>query len=94
MNWPAPTWPILGPFLDLDVSSARRLLDPDGIMDEVEGKRVLCLASGGGQQSAAFALLGAEVTVFDISETQLSVTASPPRTTACQFGRSRATCAI
>ena len=32
---------------------------------------VLCLAAGGGQQSVAFALLGANVTVFDLSETQL-----------------------
>jgi ubiquinone/menaquinone biosynthesis C-methylase UbiE len=32
---------------------------------------VLCLASGGGQQSVAFALLGAEVTVLDIAEGQL-----------------------
>jgi SAM-dependent methyltransferase len=32
---------------------------------------VLCLASGGGQQSAAFALLGAYVTDFDLSVTQL-----------------------
>ena len=35
------------------------------------GKAVLCLAGGGGQQSAAFALLGAHVTVFDLSEAQL-----------------------
>jgi SAM-dependent methyltransferase len=32
---------------------------------------VLCLAAGGGQQSVAFALLGANVTVLDISEAQL-----------------------
>jgi SAM-dependent methyltransferase len=32
---------------------------------------VLCLAAGGGQQSSAFALLGAEVTVLDISQEQL-----------------------
>jgi SAM-dependent methyltransferase len=32
---------------------------------------VLCLAAGGGQQSVAFALLGAHVTVFDLSDTQL-----------------------
>jgi SAM-dependent methyltransferase len=59
------------PFLDLDAGGALRMLDPDGMIGEVKGKRVLCLASGGGQQSAAFALLGAEVTVFDLSETQL-----------------------
>ncbi len=40
-------------------------------MGEVEGRRVLCLASGGGQQSAAFGVLGAEVTVFELSPAQL-----------------------
>ena len=34
-------------------------------------KKVLCLASGGGQQSAMFSLLGADVTVADISQGQL-----------------------
>jgi SAM-dependent methyltransferase len=33
---------------------------------------VLCLAGGGGQQSAAFALLGARVTVVDLSDAQLA----------------------
>jgi len=40
-------------------------------MGDVSGKDVLCLAGSGGQQSAAYALLGANVTVLDISETQL-----------------------
>jgi 2-polyprenyl-3-methyl-5-hydroxy-6-metoxy-1,4-benzoquinol methylase len=35
-------------------------------------KDVLCLACGGGQQSIAFALLEANVTVFDLSEAQLN----------------------
>jgi SAM-dependent methyltransferase len=60
------------PALDLDEASARRMLDPRGLLGSVEGKGVLCLASGGGQQSAAFGLLGADVTVFDLSETQLA----------------------
>jgi 2-polyprenyl-3-methyl-5-hydroxy-6-metoxy-1,4-benzoquinol methylase len=37
----------------------------------VKGKDVLCLASSGGQQSAAFGVLGANVTVFDLSENML-----------------------
>ena len=37
----------------------------------IKGKKVLCLASGGGQQSAMFSLLGADVTVVDISQGQL-----------------------
>lgn len=59
------------PWLDLDSSSAGRRLDPAGMLGEVEGKTVLCLAGGGGQQSVAFALLGARVTVVDLSHAQL-----------------------
>src|SRR5262245_23876261 len=59
------------PDWSLDVASARAKLDPEGRLGEIEGKAVLCLASGGGQQSAAFALLGASVTVLDLSEEQL-----------------------
>ena len=59
------------PMLDLTPESARKLVDPEGVMDEPADRDVLCLAGGGGQQSAAFALLGARVTVLDLSETQL-----------------------
>ena len=38
---------------------------------DVKGKDVLCLAAGGGQQSAVFGLLGAWVTVLDLAEGQL-----------------------
>src|SRR5207244_1355158 len=44
---------------------------PPGVLADVEGKEVLCLASGGGQQSAVFGLLGARVTVVDLAEGQL-----------------------
>lgn len=61
------------PKLDLDVNKARDylMLDRLGITGDLEEKKVLCLASGGGQQSAAFALLGADVSVLDISHSQL-----------------------
>lgn len=59
------------PMLDLTPETARQWLDPYGVMGEVAGQRVLCLSSGGGQQSAAFALLGADVTVVDLAATQL-----------------------
>lgn len=59
------------PFLTLDEQTARDVVDPHGIMGDVRGKNVLCLAGGGGQQTIAFALLGANVTVFDLSETML-----------------------
>jgi len=39
---------------------------------DINKKKVLCLASGGGQQSAMFSLLGADVTVADISRGQLN----------------------
>jgi len=45
---------------------------PPGVFAGVEGKDVLCLASGGGQQSAVFGLLGARVTVVDLTEGQLA----------------------
>ncbi len=42
-----------------------------GILKDVAGKKVLCLASGGGPDSVAFGLLGATVTVLDLSDVQL-----------------------
>lgn len=41
------------------------------MMGDVQGKRILCLAGGGGQQSAVFSLLGADVTVLDLTPEQL-----------------------
>lgn len=65
------------PFIDLDAKKARAWLDtqgdaPNDLLDDLPGKDVLCLASGGGQQTAVFGLLGANVTVFDLSDTQLA----------------------
>lgn len=59
------------PNLNFDLESARQKIDFDGKLGKVEGRDVLCIAGGGGQQSAAFALLGANVTVFDLSCEQL-----------------------
>jgi len=74
------------PYLDLDVEAFRayrerktkNLPKPYGdnpvgrvVMKDVQGKDVLCLAAGGGQQSAVFSLLGARVTVLDLAEGQL-----------------------
>jgi SAM-dependent methyltransferase len=59
------------PMLNLDATSAQAEVDPHGILGDVTGKDVLCLAASGGQQSPAFGLLGAQVTVFDLAETQL-----------------------
>ncbi len=41
------------------------------VTKDIAGKDVLCLAAGGGQQSAVFGLLGARVTVLDLAEAQL-----------------------
>jgi SAM-dependent methyltransferase len=63
------------PMLDMDAATARRRVDSHRVMEkharDLDGADVLCLAAGGGQQSAAFALLGANVSVLDLSDTQL-----------------------
>jgi SAM-dependent methyltransferase len=59
------------PWLGLDAASAQQLVDRDSRFGDLRGQRVLCLAGGGGQQSAAFALLGAQVTVVDLAAEQL-----------------------
>lgn len=59
------------PALNLNSINAREKVDSAGMLGQISGKDVLCLAGGGGQQSAAFALLGASVTVLDLSAEQL-----------------------
>jgi SAM-dependent methyltransferase len=54
-----------------DVPESLAEMYPAALLADVEGRDVLCLASGGGQQSAVFALLGARVTVVDLAEAQL-----------------------
>lgn len=60
------------PELALDEAQARAAIDPFDLLGDVAGKEVLCLAAGGGQQSAAFGVLGANVTVVDITAGQLA----------------------
>jgi SAM-dependent methyltransferase len=60
------------PHLDLSPDLARSMVDPFGLCGPLQGRSVLCLASGGGQQSAAFGVLGARVTVVDLCESQLA----------------------
>lgn len=59
------------PWLSETKESALQRVDPSGRFGNLNRKNVLCLAGGGGQQSVAFALNGACVSVFDISEGQL-----------------------
>lgn len=58
--------------------SPRILLTPDtpvprGWLGELGGRRVLCLASAGGQQAPLLAAADAHVTSFDLSEEQLAL---------------------
>ena len=74
------------PNLRLDVEAFRRYGDGQSLelpepcrrdpsdavmMSGVQGMDVLCLAGGGGAQSAVFSLLGARVTVLDLTPEQL-----------------------
>ena len=64
------------------VARARRgdwqvILTPDAVVPKewfgpIAGKRVLCLASAGGQQAPVLAAAGAAVTSFDLSDEQLA----------------------
>ncbi|NIF32057.1 class I SAM-dependent methyltransferase [Enterobacter sp. Cy-643] len=45
---------------------------PASWLPNVQGKRILCLASAGGQQAPVLAAAGADVTVFDLSQEQLN----------------------
>jgi 2-polyprenyl-3-methyl-5-hydroxy-6-metoxy-1,4-benzoquinol methylase len=45
---------------------------PTSWLGDVRDKQILCLASGGGQQGPILAAAGAQVTVFDLSDEQLS----------------------
>lgn len=60
------------PYLDFTRENAADYAYGYGILKDVSGKRVLCLANGGGQASVAFGLLGADVTVLDLSDVQLA----------------------
>jgi 2-polyprenyl-3-methyl-5-hydroxy-6-metoxy-1,4-benzoquinol methylase len=57
------------PKLELTPAEAKKNINRHGFYKEdLNGKSILCLASGWGQQSIGFALLGAKVTVVDFSE--------------------------
>ncbi len=58
--------------LPRDLRDPLPILDPENWLGgNVRGKKVLCLASGGGLQSAMFAAAGADVTVVDLSDAML-----------------------
>jgi SAM-dependent methyltransferase len=61
------------PARDEDFADPLRTVDPLGWLGtDIRGKRLLCLAAGGGRHSALYAAAGAEVTVVDISPEMLA----------------------
>ncbi len=59
------------PYLDLDPATAIEKIDPEHRLGELDGRRVLGLAGGGGRQAVTFAMLGTSVTVRDVSSRML-----------------------
>src|SRR5436853_5007385 len=56
------------PAVDADFENPLGVVDPCGwLAGDVRGKRLLCLAAGGGRHSALYATAGAKVTVVDLS---------------------------
>ena len=62
------------PAADADFADAFAAINADGWLGQsITGKRVLCLAAGGGRQSALYAAAGAMVTVVDLSPAMLAL---------------------
>lgn len=62
------------PARDEDFSNPLATVDGAGWLGgNIAGKRLLCLAAGGGRQSALYAAAGAQVTVVDISPEMLAL---------------------
>ena len=71
------------PASDEDFRDPLKTVDPLGWLGpSVAGRKVLCLAAGGGRQSALYAAAGAQVTVVDISSEMLAL----DRTVAAERG--------
>ena len=56
-----------------DRAAAEDLLDPWLRTEGIAGRRVLCLAAGGGRHGPLFSRAGAHVTVLDLSPAQLAI---------------------
>lgn len=62
------------PASDAELADPLATLDPIGWLGgTVAGKKLLCLAAGGGRQSALYATAGAHVTVVDLSAAMLEL---------------------
>lgn len=66
--------PLCRPATEQELAQPLSVLDQAGWLGgSITGKRVLCLAAGGGRQSSLYAAAGAEVTVVDLSGAMLEL---------------------
>ena len=66
--------PLARPAGEKEFAKPQFIINPFGWVDfEVRGRKVLCLAAGGGKHSILFAAAGAETTVVDISPAMLDL---------------------
>ena len=66
--------PLARPAGEKEFAKPQFIINPFGWVDfEVRGRRVLCLAAGGGKHSLLFAAAGAETTVVDLSPQMLEL---------------------
>ncbi len=65
--------PLARPASEEEVREPLANLDLSWIDGGVSGKRILCLAGGGGRQSVLYAAAGADVTVVDLSPAMLAL---------------------
>ena len=66
--------PLARPAGEKEFAKPQFIINPFGWVDfEVRGRKVLCLAAGGGKHSILFAAAGAETTVVDISPVMLDL---------------------
>src|SRR5688500_9305505 len=69
----AANLPYVDTATDDDFRHPLEVVDPCHWLGEVQGRRVLCLAAGGGRHSVLFAAAGALVTVVDLSPQMLAL---------------------
>jgi SAM-dependent methyltransferase len=61
------------PVADGELHDSLDQLDASGWLGDLRGKQLLCLAAGGGRQSVQYAMLGADITVVDLSPEMLRI---------------------
>jgi SAM-dependent methyltransferase len=61
------------PARDEEFANPLQTVDPIGWLGEIRGRKLLCLAAGGGKHGPLYAAAGADVTVVDISPAMLEL---------------------